>query len=304
MAGGGSSKRSAKRAAKEERSYGIPRGGPGRHAAQRHAVSGQQAVFKTHASLGARAHPFGPEGPSLQIERRQRSAVLLSIHGFLVLVMLVTLLVLGLDPGVSLLCHWTWALLTFFGVVALVGNTLCPRFEPWLIFWFLPMLHGLLWLQLALIGTTGVWPSSLWATVANHGGGRLLMAQLGTAPLLVLPLLALLAYMWIERSYLLVIYYDCRSQLLPEHRTLNIFWHINSPAIPLAVWAYCFNPRLYTDLPRWPGTLPVVLVAVLANSAMLYYCHRRTSHFTGMVRWMRGALGCAWLVWCKPDVIT
>jgi hypothetical protein len=198
--------------------------------------------------------------------------------------MLGSLAVLGHDPSLCMLCHWSWLLFSVFSVTTFVGNWLFPKLEAWLLFWTLPMLHGLLWLQAVLIAFAGVWPGTLWAGVSAHSGSRLLMAQLGSAPLLLLPLAAMLAYMWVERAYLLVIFYDFRSQLLPEHRKWNLLWHLCSPAVPLAGWAYFFNPSVFTDLPRWPGALPVVLVCALSNGPLLYYCHQQTTNYVGTVR--------------------
>jgi len=54
--------------------------------------------------------------------------------------------------------------------------------------------------------------------------------------------------------------------------------------MPLAVWAYFFNPRIFTDLPRWPGLLPVVLTMLLSNGLLLYYFHHSTQEYIGSVR--------------------
>ena len=40
----------------------------------------------------------------------------------------------------------------------------------------------------------------------------------------MLPLLAFLAFVWFERSYLQIIYYDFTSQLEPQHRVYNLVW--------------------------------------------------------------------------------
>ena len=40
----------------------------------------------------------------------------------------------------------------------------------------------------------------------------------------MLPLLAFLAFVWFERSYLQIIYYDFTSQLEPQHRIYNWLW--------------------------------------------------------------------------------
>lgn len=54
--------------------------------------------------------------------------------------------------------------------------------------------------------------------------------------------------------------------------------------LPLAVWAYAYNPRVYTDLPRWPGVLTVLLVCTICNGIPLYFIRRSTSHYMGQVR--------------------
>ena len=54
--------------------------------------------------------------------------------------------------------------------------------------------------------------------------------------------------------------------------------------MPLAVWAYFFNPRIFTDLPRWPGMLAVVPTMLVSNGLLLYYFHRNTQEYIGSVR--------------------
>lgn len=100
---------------------------------------------------------------------------------------------------------------------------------------------------------------------------------------MLLPLLAFLAFVWYERSYLQIIFYDFTSQLEPLHRVVNWVWHLASPSIPLAAWAYCFNPKIFTDLPRWPGALPVLLTIAVSNGLLLLYFHRSTQEFIGSV---------------------
>ena len=75
-----------------------------------------------------------------------------------------------------------------------------------------------LWLQLVLTAYDGVWPGTLWANFETHSGPELLFAQLGSGPLLVLPLVAVLAFVYVERSYLQIVLYDFTSQLEPQHR--------------------------------------------------------------------------------------
>jgi len=54
--------------------------------------------------------------------------------------------------------------------------------------------------------------------------------------------------------------------------------------MPLAVWAYFYNPRIFTDLPRWPGMLAVVPTMLISNGLLLYYFHRNTQEYIGSVR--------------------
>jgi len=131
---------------------------------------------------------------------------------------------------------------------------------------------------------------------------------------MLLPLLAFLAFVWFERSYLLIVYYDFTNQLESQHRLVNLVWcawlggfapraletrhaapeprmrslgpwhrHITSPSMPLALWVYCFNPRIFTDLPGWPGILSVVLTTAVSNGLLLYYFHRHTQEYIGSV---------------------
>ena len=196
----------------------------------------------------------------------------------------------------SAAADWVWTVVTVYSALIFAGYWLTQPLEAWLIFWFLLMVHGLLWLQLVLVAVYGVWPGTLWAELSHHSGGSVLMAQMGAAPLLVLPLLAFLAFMWAERPYLEVVFYDFTAQLLPEHRKWNVLWHVCSPAAPLAVWAYAFNPRVFTDLPTWPGVLPVLVTCALCNGTVLMYLQGQALPYLGTVRWLHGV----WLVWCKP----
>ena len=54
--------------------------------------------------------------------------------------------------------------------------------------------------------------------------------------------------------------------------------------MPLAVWAYFLNPKIFTDLPRWPGMLPVVPTMLISNGLLLYFFHRNTREYIGSVR--------------------
>lgn len=213
-------------------------------------------LFASASTLGAHTFPFGADGPILEVQRRCTSTVTICIHGFWLLFMVGTLLALGLS-GFSLFCHWVWLLSTLFAGATFAGYWIAQQHEAWLIFWSLWMIHGLLWLQLVLVASNGVWPGTLWANFESHSGTDLLMAQLGSAPLcarplrassrlgltthvyrrLVLPLLAFLAFVWFERNYLQIIYYDFTSQLEPQHRACNLLWCARALASPLLLEA-------------------------------------------------------------------
>ena len=65
----------------------------------------------------------------------------------------------------------------------------------------------------------------------------------------MLPLLAFLAFVWFERSYLQIIYYDFTSQLEPQHRVYNLVWCACPPRRrPCALQTSCRPPadRLQT----------------------------------------------------------
>jgi len=245
--------------------------------------------------MGMRAFPFGLDGPGLQICQFARSVIATCVGAFVLLAMVGSLLTLG-SASFGLLSQFSWVLFTLYGLAAYAGYWTCQHQVAWLVFWCLPMLHGLLWLQLVLIGRYGVWPGALWAQFGEHSADRLLMAQLGSIGLLGLPLAALLSYMWLERNYLLLVFHDFSAQLRPEHVKWNLLWHLASPAVPLAFWSTFLNPLVFTDLPRWPGTPPVVLVCLCANGPLLWYAKLRTAEWIGSVRWLARLS----LVWCRP----
>ena len=150
----------------------------------RRAPSG---LFASASTLGAHTFPFGADGPILEVQRRCTSTVTVCVHGFWLLFMVGTLLALGLS-GFSLFCHWVWLLSTLFAGATFAGYWVAQQHEAWLIFWSLWMIHGLLWLQLVLVASKGVWPGTLWAHFETHSGTDLLMSQLGSVPLCARPL--------------------------------------------------------------------------------------------------------------------
>ena len=54
-----------------------------------------------------------------------------------------------------------WTVVTVYSALIFAGYWLTQPLEAWLIFWFLLMVHGLLWLQLVLVAVYGVWPGTL-----------------------------------------------------------------------------------------------------------------------------------------------
>jgi len=266
--------------------FAAPRGGKHCRGPDTHAF------FSSASSVGAKMFPFGSDGPGLCVQRRSRGVAYTCVHAFLMIFMVAAHLTLGSWDFV-LFTSWTWFLTTAFCCMTFCCYWLLHALEAWLLFWGLGMIHGLCWLQLALIAHDGVWPNSLWLAHGGHDGGDILMAQLGAGPLLLVPLLAVVAFIWVERAYLLAIYYDFTSQLLERHRTFNLVWHLCSPVVPFAIWSYAFNPRVVTDLPRWPGIVPLIPICSVCNGALLYIAQRQTSHYMGSVRWMDSS----WLVW-------
>lgn len=122
------------------------------------------------------------------------------------------------------------------------------------------------------------------------------MSALGSAGLLFQPLLFLYGYCYMERNYLSVVFYDFWNQLRPEHRRLNVLWHVFSPILPLAAWGYFCNPRVYTDMPRWPGSLAISAVCALCNGLGVYVMERSAAPHLGPVKWCADA----WAVWNRP----
>ena len=49
-----------------------------------------------------------------------------------------------------------WTVVTVYSALIFAGYWLTQPLEAWLIFWFLLMVHGLLWLQLVLVAVYGI----------------------------------------------------------------------------------------------------------------------------------------------------
>ena len=49
-----------------------------------------------------------------------------------------------------------WTVVTVYSALIFAGYWLTQPLEAWLIFWFLLMVHGLLWLQLVLVAVYGL----------------------------------------------------------------------------------------------------------------------------------------------------
>jgi hypothetical protein len=199
-------------------------------------------------------YPFGEDGPSLELTYRSQNTVVMCVIGFWLFGMGGSLLALG-SINFGLLSQYTWCLCTLFGGAVFVGYWTLQHEVAWLIFWCLPMLHGLLWLQLLLVSFYGVPPSTLWRKCGEHSGSRLLMAQLGTVALLWHPLVALLAFVWVERTYLLLLFHDFTAQLMPEHFKWNLLW-CTSPARTLLL-ACRHHPIRFRVRPL-PAQLPAM----------------------------------------------
>ena len=72
--------------------------------------------------------------------------------------------------------------------------------------------------------------------------------------------------------------------------------HVFSPILPLAAWGYFCNPRVYTDMPRWPGSLAISAVCALCNGLGVYVMERSAAPHLGPVKWCADA----WAVWNRP----
>ena len=186
-----------------------------------------------------------------------------------------------------LLCHWSWVLLTLFGG-CLVGCRWAKAegVAAYLVFWGLLMVHGLCWITLMLVPAFGVLPGSLWRAFDGHGGDHLAIGSLGSVPVLLAPPCLLLAFMWVERPFLAVVYHDVFYAM--ENPVWNLIWQLLCPMVPLAIWAALLRPPLFSDLPLWPGTPAILAACALANGPAMYYVHVSTMQFRGAAHWFRG----------------
>lgn len=202
---------------------------------------------------------------------------------------------LALSPTFpQLLCHWVWVVLTAFGVsLAAMRWAKYDEAAAYLIFWCLSMVHGLVWVAAVFVPVCGVLPGALWQAYGAHGGDHLGLASLGSLVLLLLPPVLLLAFMWFEREFLVVIYHDFFYAM--DGLMFNLTWQLFSPALPLWVWASFFRPPLFSDLPTWPGTPAVLATCALANAPAIFYAYSSTRHFRGPAHWFLGG-GIVWAV--------
>ena len=205
-------------------------------------------------------------------------------------VVALALIQLALAPTFPrLLAHWSWFIVTLYGT-ALVSCRWAKYEETaaYLIFWGLLMVHGLCWLAFALVPIYGVMPGTLWAAYGDHGGAHLAIGSLGSLPLLLVPPLALLLYMWFERDYLVVIYHDFVHAM--DGPFVNLIWQLYSPLLLFSIWAVVFRPPLFSDLPVWPGTPVVLGFCMVSNVPILYYAYRSTRQFRGPAHWFSGGV--------------
>jgi len=216
---------------------------------------------------------------------REGGAIYLLIYGVSVTFFLGTVLALGLLSLPRLLCHWTWLLFATYATAVFICRWLAKEAEAWLLFWATPMVNGLLWFNLVLVPMRGVTPSALWRAFGEHGGPHLMFAQVGDVVLLLMPPIALLAFLFWERRYLRAIFHDFCTQLAPGHVTWNIIWHMGSPLLPLAAWAAFFRTSLFSDLPQWPPVLDLLGVCCLSNTPLLFYAHLSTADMVGPAHW-------------------
>lgn len=189
------------------------------------------------------------------------------------------------------LCHTLFTLVTFY--LHMVPD---PRREALLVFWLLPLLHGLHWAQLAQVALRGRSLSWLWGRWGATMGEQLLICQMGDFALLVLPAAMTSAYAWTEREFIALAFYDLHSQLLAEHQTLNWLFHMMSPLLVLGAWHVCCNVRVLTDV---PNVCPLTFAAAsfLANAPMLhFFAYSQLGRYASSVRWESDQ----WTVWLKP----
>jgi hypothetical protein len=283
----------AKKAPKATAGFGVPAGSP----APRGGASSSR-FSRSSAAL--------PEEPGLVVRWKKGSgAIFTAILCFCVLLLSGTLLVSPSLP--RLLSHWSWCVLTLFSLPIVICHctTVLTIYEEThrkaeamaasLIYWGLFMVHGLLWMSLLLVPLFGVPPGVLWDAFGEHGG-HLHLAQFGSVPLLTIPPLLLLAYVWFDRQYLVLVYHDVFEAT--NARLGNSVWQLLSPLIPLSVWAAFLRTPLFTDLPRWPGVVPLLAVCALANGPLLLYVFWSTRHFYGPAHWLLDGGVAVW--YCPP----
>jgi hypothetical protein len=232
--------------------------------------------------------------PGLCVHRRRHGVVYHAAYVLVVFLFLGTTVTLGSSTLPRLLSHWTWLIFSLYSLTLFGCRWFAEEAEAWVTFWLTPMVHGLLWMALVLVPVRGVAPGALWHAFGEHAGHHLLIAQIGTIPLLLLPPLVLGGYLWWEADFITAIFHDFYSQLARGQRKWNLLWHLLSPTLPFAIWAACLKTTVFTDLPPAVSTLEIVAVCLVANGPLLVYLHYRTRVLTGATHWIDGGA----VLWC------
>ena len=210
------------------------------------------------------------------------------LSGMTAAVALLTIVQLALTPSLpKLLCHWVWVVLTTFGAALTAFRWLnYEEAATYLVFWGLLMVHGLVWLPALMVPTSGVLPGALLHAYGEHGGAHIGIASLGSVLLLLTPPLLLLAFMWLEREHLVVIYHDFHYAM--DGMLINLVYQLLCPTIPFYFWGSVFRPMLFSDMPEWPAAPVVVVAGALANLPVMIYAYHSTRLFRGPAHWFLG----------------
>jgi len=242
----------------------------------------------------------GMAEPGLFVKRR-RSGVAHTSALLLGIALCLGVLMLGLSTMPRLLCHFSWTVFTLFAVIVVGGRWVAADVATEVTFWLLTMVHGLVWLTAILVSLCGVLPGSLWRAFGQHGGDHLLIAQVGSIPMLFFPPAALTAYLWLEREFVAVTFHDLYTQLCsePHRRLLCVAWHIASPVLPISLWSATLRIPIFCDLPEWPGAIAILGLCVLANAPILLYVEMRTVGFVGPALWFSDGV----VVWHAPRML-
>lgn len=102
--------------------------------------------FSEGSVVGVETRPFGPNGPRMRYHKRASGIAFAAARGFWLLCSVSCLSMTGFAPP-STLTHLSWLLLEAVDVIVLLCHLLdsSGHLEHLVLFWTLPMVHGLLW---------------------------------------------------------------------------------------------------------------------------------------------------------------